>query len=107
MLTSSCAIIQMVGPRLLRPTDIIDPTAILREPFTTTLGITICAEDTPSAEGTAGFFIAVTGFNNLFVLTPRHVLSPGPENQHSGRTTQSRPRHNVLVLSEASFQEHL
>jgi len=59
----------MVGPRLLKPTDIIDPTTILREPFTTTLGITICAEDTPWAEGTAGFFIAVTGLNKLFLVT--------------------------------------
>jgi hypothetical protein len=67
-------IIQMVGPRLLKPTDITDPTAILREPFTTTLGITICAEDTPWAEGTAGFFIAVTGVNKLFLVTARHVL---------------------------------
>jgi hypothetical protein len=35
----------MVGPQLLELTDIIDPTAILREPFTTALGITICAEE--------------------------------------------------------------
>ncbi|KAF8958833.1 hypothetical protein BDZ97DRAFT_1840183 [Flammula alnicola] len=100
-------IIQTVGPRLLRPTDIIDPTAILREPFTTTLGITICAEDTPWAEGTAGFFIAVPGVDKLFLVTARHVLFPRAENKHFERTSESQPRRNVLVLSEASFQEHL
>ncbi|KAF8970307.1 hypothetical protein BDZ97DRAFT_1753925 [Flammula alnicola] len=89
------------------PTDIIDPTAILREPFTTTLGITICAEDTPWAEGTAGFFIAVPGVDKLFLVTARHVLFPRAENKHFERTNESQPRRNVLVLSETSFQEHL
>jgi len=41
-------IIQSIGPRLLKP---IDPTVILREPFTT-LGLTVCAKFTPWAEGT-------------------------------------------------------
>jgi hypothetical protein len=100
-------IIRMAGPQLLKPTDIIDPTAIPREPFTTTLGITICAEDTPWAEGTTGFFIAVTGIDKLFLVTARHVLFPQAENKHFERTSESQPRHNVLVLSETSFQEHL
>ncbi|KAF9787061.1 hypothetical protein BJ322DRAFT_1186070 [Thelephora terrestris] len=100
-------IIQMVCPRLLKPTDIIDPTAILHKPFTTSLGITICAEDTPWAEGTAGFFIAVDSLDKLYLVTTRHVLFPRAQGKHFEHTTKSQPRRNFLVLSEASFQEHL
>jgi len=99
-------IIQTVGPPLLKPTDIIDPTAILREPFTTTLGITICAQHT-RAEGTAGFFLAVPGVNKLFLVTARHVLFPWSDNKPFECTDESQARHNVLVLSESSFQWHL
>jgi len=99
-------IIQMVGPPLLKPID-LDLTAIQREPFTTALGITICAQDTPWAEGTAGFFLAVPGINKLFLVTTRHVLFPQSENKSFECTNESQARHNVLLLSESSFQQHL
>ncbi len=75
--------IQSARPALLKPTDIIDPTAIVRKPFTNTLGMNICAENSPWAEGMIGFFMAVNSVDN------------------------SQPRHNVQLLSEAAFQEHL
>lgn len=90
-------------PLLLEPTDIIDPTAILREPFTTSLGITICAENMPWAEGTAGFFLGVPSVNKLFLVTARHVLFPRSKNEPFECTDESQARHNVLVLSETSF----
>ena len=100
-------IIQTVGPLLLKPTDIIDPTAILRKPFTTTLGITICAQYMQWAEGTAGFFLAVPGVNKLFLVTARHVLFPKSDNKPFVSTNQGQARCNVLVLSESSFQRQL
>lgn len=102
-------IIQMVGPPLLKPIDIsiMGFTAIQREPFTTALSITICAQHTPWAEGTAGFFLAVPGINKLFLVTTRHVLFPQSENKLIECTNESQVRHNVLLLSKSSFQQHL
>jgi len=100
-------IIETIGPPLLEPTDITDPTAIQREPFTATLGITICAQDRPWAEGTAGFFLAVIDVNKLFLVTARHVLFPRSDDKHFEHTHETQARHNVLLLSESSFQQHL
>ena len=102
--------VQSVSPALLKPTDLIDPTAIVREPFTTTLGMNICAENTPWVEGTVGFFMAVNGVDKLYGVTARHVLFSQleeAENKDFERTNDSQPRHNVQLLSEAAFQEHL
>ena len=106
-LCESSDFIQSAGPAPLEPTDIIDPTAIVREPFTTTLGMNICAENTPWAEGTVGFFMAVNGAGKLYEVTARHVLFPQAENKHFEHTNDSQPRHNVQLLSEAASQKHL
>ena len=100
-------IIQSAGPRLLQPTDDIDPTVEVREPFATTLGITICARSTPWVEGTAGFFLHNGGDGRLLLATARHVVFPRSDNNLYERKFQSQPRHDILVLSEASFQQHL
>jgi hypothetical protein len=99
--------VQLASPALLKPTDIIDPTAIVREPFTTTLGMNICAENTPWAEGTVGFFMAVNGVDKLYGVTARHVLFPQAENKDFEHTSDTQLRHNVQLLSEAAFREHL
>jgi hypothetical protein len=100
-----------VGLQLLEPTDEIDPTAILREPFTATLGLTICSQLSPWAEGTGGFFLEVddgNGKKSLFLVTARHVVFPQSDNSlFDERRSKSQPRHNVLLLSESSFQQHL
>ena len=95
-----------VTPCFLSPPT-LSTTAILREPFTTSLGITICAENMPWAEGTAGFFLAVPGVNKLFLVTARHVLFPRSKNEPFECTDESQARYNVLVLSETSFQRQL
>ncbi|KAF9472734.1 hypothetical protein BDN70DRAFT_925528 [Pholiota conissans] len=51
-----------------------NPTDDVREKFATTLGITICAEDSPDIQGTAALFFTVSKPNRLFLLAPRHVL---------------------------------
>ena len=99
--------VQSASPALLKPTDLIDPTAIVREPFTTTLGMSICAESSPGVEGTVGFFMAVNGVDKLYGVTARHVLFRKPENNDFERTKNSQPRHNVQLLSDAAFEEHL
>ncbi|KAF8227705.1 hypothetical protein L208DRAFT_1379660 [Tricholoma matsutake] len=87
------------------PTDDIDPTEILREPFTATLGLTICAKITPWAEGTGGFFLEVDDGNGK--KSPRHMVFPQSDNHLFERRSKSKPRHDVLLLSESSFQQHL
>ena len=99
--------VQSAGPVLLKPTDIVDPTAIAREPFTTTLGMDICAEKTPQTEGTVGFFMAIDGVDKLYGVTTRHVLFPRVENKTFEHTNDSQPRHNVQLFGEAAFKEHL
>ncbi|KAH9955048.1 hypothetical protein BGW80DRAFT_1258334 [Lactifluus volemus] len=104
--------VQPVGPALLKPTGFfkfVHPAAIAREPFITSVGTSICAENTPWAEGTLGFFIAVEGVDKLFGVTARHVLFPPShvENREFERTDDSQPRRNVLLLSDTAFQQHL
>ena len=101
-------IIQSAGPRLLQPTDDANPTVDFREPFTPTLGITICARSTPWIEGTGGFFLDNGGDGKgLLLVTCRHVVFPRSDNKLYERKFDSQPRHDVLVLSKASFDRHL
>jgi hypothetical protein len=80
----------------------------VREPFTATLGITICAQSAPWVEGTGGFFLEEGGDSKrLLLVTARHVVFPQADNNLFERKSESQPRHNVLMLSEASFQQHL
>jgi hypothetical protein len=108
-------IIQSAGPQLLQPTtdrhsdmtNNIDPMVDVHEPFSTALGIPICAESTPGTEGTGGFFLEVDDPQKLFLVTARHVVFPQSDNDLFERTSENQPRHNVLVFSEASLQKHL
>ena len=64
-----------LAAKLYAPVLNSDPTAKAREVFSTSLGIPICAEDTPHIGGTAAFFFSVTHHpGKLFLLTARHVL---------------------------------
>jgi hypothetical protein len=101
-------VIRSAGPQLLQYTFHIDPTVDAREPFSTTLGITICVQSTPWVEGTGGFFLDEGGDGKrLLLATARHVVFPQADNDLFERKSETQPRHNVLVLSEASFQQHL
>ncbi|KAI0267791.1 hypothetical protein BC834DRAFT_968701 [Gloeopeniophorella convolvens] len=97
------------GPRLLKPTFTTDPTVDVREPLTATLGIPICFQSTPWAEGTGGLFISEGGDGKrLLLVTARHVVFP-PNNGNNlfERTSDSQRLHDVIVLSDASFKQHL
>jgi hypothetical protein len=100
--------VQFAGPALLKPTDIIDPTAIVREPFTTTLGMNICAENTPLVEGTVGFFMAVNGVDKLYGVTLRQRMktlsAPGIV---SPATTCKSSEKRLSGIISSSFRRRL
>jgi hypothetical protein len=97
----------VIGPRLLEPTDDIDPTAFLREPFTATLGIPIRAKY--RNRGTGGFFLQVDDPDGkkLFLVTARHAVLPRSDNSLFERKSDSQPRRDVHVLGESSFHKTL
>ncbi|PBK75246.1 hypothetical protein ARMSODRAFT_929310 [Armillaria solidipes] len=99
------------GPKLLTSTySYSDPTVSAREPLTTTLGLPICAQSTPWAGGTGGFFITEGGnTKRLLLVTARHVVfTPDKnDNKHFERKNDSQPRHNVTLFSDAAFDKHL
>ncbi|KAH8111892.1 hypothetical protein DFH11DRAFT_1707064, partial [Phellopilus nigrolimitatus] len=99
------------GPKLLR-SDWSDSIADVREPLTTTLGLPICAQATPWAEGTGGFFVAEGEGGNterLLLVTARHVLFPPDKNKNElfERTNDSQPRYNVSLFSDVAFNTYL
>ncbi|KAK0207623.1 hypothetical protein IW262DRAFT_1281921 [Armillaria fumosa] len=103
-------VIHSAGPKLLEPTFDSDPMVDVCEPFTAMLGISVCAQLTPWAEGTGGFFLDEGGDGKrLFLVTARHVVFPlnKEENNLFECKSDSQYRHNVLVLNDASFQRHL
>ena len=102
-------VIPSAGLQLLEPGSHFDPTTDAREPLAATLGITICSQSTPWAEGTGGFFLNEgSDSKRLLLVTARHVVFP-PNEENNGlfEHKSDSQRHNVLVLSDASFKKHL
>ena len=95
-------------PALYRPVLDSNPTAYVREPFSTSLGLPICAQNTPTIEGTGGFF--VSDMNNpgkLYLVTARHVVfHPDREPNILYRHHNSQPRKNVLLFGENAIKVH-
>ncbi|KZT04518.1 uncharacterized protein LAESUDRAFT_298724 [Laetiporus sulphureus 93-53] len=98
------------APKFPTSTYSFDSTVDVREPLTTTLGLPICAQSTPCADGTGGFFIA-EGVNTkrLLLVTARHVIFPPDknENKHFEHKNDSQPRHNVTLFGDAAFNKYL
>jgi hypothetical protein len=103
-----------VGPKLLAPTQFSisslfssHPDVDFRQPLTATLGLPICAQLTPWAEGTGGFFMAEGGDSNkLFLVTTRHaVFTPDINANTLEHKTDSQRRHDVLLLGDAAFNK--
>ena len=102
------------GPSLLRPVIDFDARADLSAPFNNALTIPICSELTPWAAGSSGFFLEGGDDGKtrkrLFLVTARHVVFPGSSNLNNEPFEHKHPsqkRHNVLIINEASFREHL
>ncbi|KAJ7917485.1 hypothetical protein B0H13DRAFT_2441821 [Mycena leptocephala] len=94
------------GPKFLSPAFYPNATADLQKPLTTTLGLPICAQSTPWAEGTGGFFVSEG--ERLLLLTARHVLFPeDKENKLFAHERNSQPKQNVMLLGEAAFKKYV
>ena len=97
------------GPKLLTSVHNFNPTAHVRDPLTTTLGHPICAESTPWAEGTSGFFLTEGGRNDrLLLVTARHVVfgQDKNNNNHFRHKNNSQPRHNITLFGQQSFKNY-
>ena len=98
------------GPKMYKPIFASNAAVEAREPFSTSLGLPICAEATPSIGGTGGFFISDPRHpGKIYLVTARHVVfhpdtEPNMLYQH-GNSSQSR--RNVLLFSDDAFEEHL
>ena len=75
--------------------------------FTHALGIPICAKLTPWVEGTLEFFEEGGDSKKPLLVTARHAIFHQTDNEPFERKLVSQKRHNVLVLSETSFQQLL
>ena len=101
------------GPKLYKPAPASSPIATAGEAFSTSLGLPICAGETPYVEGTGGFFVSDPRRPcKLYLVTARHVLFPPEDNtanelyRHSD-CDASGPRRNVLLFSDAALEKHI
>ncbi|KDQ11235.1 hypothetical protein BOTBODRAFT_87441, partial [Botryobasidium botryosum FD-172 SS1] len=104
-------VVRSDGPKLITPADIIsDSTAEAREPLTTMLGLPICAQSTPWAEGTGGFFVLEGGdTQKVLLVTARHVVLTPQEyqNTHFKHENDGQPRYTVTLFGDAAFKTYL
>jgi len=97
-------------PKMYKPVPTSNATARAREPFSTALGLSICAEVTSSIEGTGGFFISnPLKPGHIYLITARHVVfhpdkEPNMLYQHHN---SSQPRRNVLLFGNTAIEKHI
>ena len=95
------------GLPLETPVPTYNPIAELLEPLSSTLGLPICGEKTPKANGTGGFYV-FDGDSKTYLITARHVLfNEHDNNQLYDRKFSSQPRRNVLLFSPSRFKTYL
>ena len=94
--------------KMYNPALTSNPTVQVREPLSTALGITICAEATPEIQGTATLFFTVSSKpDKLFLLAAKHVLSRIDEENNHYEYHNSAPRRNVLLLGTNGFKAYI
>jgi len=95
---------------MYKPTISANPTVVVREPFSTTLGIPICNADTPYIEGTGGFFFTDTAKPGiLYLLTARHILFHPDDEENKlfeFRERRGQAYRKVVMMSQTSFDAH-
>ncbi|KAL4071585.1 hypothetical protein V8B97DRAFT_2042554 [Scleroderma yunnanense] len=97
------------GPKMYKPVCTFNPTVRACEPFSTALGLPICAKLTPSIKGMGGFFISDPRYpGKLYLITARHILFPPEKNDNElyQYHNPSQPRKNVLLFGEAAIEKH-
>ena len=101
------------GPKFLTPTRSFDPTALeVREPLTTTLGLSISTLSTPWAEGTGGFFITEGRKpERILLVTTRHSVSaPGNlkgKNEHFEYRGNDQCRYDITLFGDVGFNKYI
>jgi hypothetical protein len=96
---------------MYKPAISANPAAVVREPFSSSLGLPICNAKTTDFEGTGGiFFIDPAKPGIIHLLTARHVLfHPDKEENKLYKFCDGTgaPRRNVMLLGEAAFKARL
>ncbi|KAH9024651.1 hypothetical protein EDB83DRAFT_2320045 [Lactarius deliciosus] len=95
---------------MYNPAATSDSTFYVKEPFSTTLGLSICTEATTFMKGTGGFFI--TSSHNpgkLYLVTAKHIVFHPDENpnvlyQHCDSSQHHR---NILLFGDTAIGKHL
>jgi hypothetical protein len=103
-------VIRSASPKMYKPVPTSNATAWAREPFSTALGLPICAEVTPSIQGTGGFFISYPlNPGKIYLVTARHVVFHPDEtsNELYQHRNSSQCRRNVLLFSNAAIEKHI
>lgn len=100
------------GPnlKLISPSYSSNPTVDVCEPLTAMLGLPICAQSTPWAEGTGGFFITTgenTASERLLLVTACHVVFMPDQNNHFVHASDSQLHHNVTLFGDTAFNKYL
>ena len=102
-------VIRAAGPKMCKPVPTADATASAREPFSTALGLPICAEANPSIEGTGGFFISdPRNPGKIYLVTARHVIfhpDKDPNELYQYHNSSQR-RKNVLLFGDAAVEKY-
>lgn len=94
--------------KMYKPALTSNPTVQVREPFSTALGITICAENTPNVQGTATlFFTDSSKPHKLFLLAAKHVLFCVDEDNGHYEYRGSGSRRNVLLLDTNGLEARI
>ncbi|KAN0135417.1 hypothetical protein V8E53_006696 [Lactarius tabidus] len=100
-------VFRSAGPKMYKPALTSNATARAREPFSTALGLPICAEATPHIEGTGGFFISdPRNPGKIYLVTARHVVFH-PDNDSNELYQHGQRRRNVLLFGNAAIEKHI
>ncbi|KAI0244915.1 hypothetical protein BJV78DRAFT_1144064, partial [Lactifluus subvellereus] len=96
------------SPRLLKPAKSFDPTIDVCECLTMTVGLPICAQNTPWAKGTGSLFIN-KGRNTerLLLLTTHHVVFTPNKSKNWLFKYKKGPHDNVMLFGDAAFNKYL
>jgi len=102
-------VLRSAGPKMYEPVLTSHPTVRAREPFSTALGLPICAEAAPSFEGTGGFYVSdPSNSGKIYLVTARHVVfHPDKERNNLHQHLESSQRRNVLLFGDAAIEKHI
>jgi len=97
-------VMRSAGPKMYKPAPSFSIQAL--EPFSAALGLPICAEATPSFEGTGGFYVSdASNPGKIYLVTARHVVLH-PEKEPNTLYRHSSQRRNVLIFGDAAIETH-